>query len=221
MAEAPLMAARRELIEWFRRHGRRLPWRVRRLTPFQYLVTEKLLQQTTVTHVLKVYDGFLERYGEAGALASASERELSEVLRPLGFYSFRARELVRMARDIMEKFSGRVPEDLERLKELPGVGEYTAKAVLIAAFGKRLVAVDENLKRLGGRLFYGVEKASRRQVEEVERRFLEMMGDADPREFNWALLDLAWAVCKKRPLCGECPLSRFCRYYSIRGGTRR
>jgi len=217
MANDSLIAARHELIKWFRKHGRKLPWRVRKLTPFQCLITEKLLQQTTVTHVLKIYDEFLKKYGEVGALANASEKELSEILRPLGFYNFRAREFVKMARDIMRKFSGRVPEDVEQLKELPGVGEYTAKAVMIAAFGKRLIAVDENLKRLGGRLFKGVEKASRGQVQEIEKRFLEMMGDADPREFNWALLDFAWAICKKRPLCGECPLNRFCRYYSIRG----
>jgi len=221
MTKDPLMSARHELIKWFRRYGRRLPWRVGRLTPFQYLITEKLLQQTTVTHVLKIYDEFLEKYGEVGALANASEKELSEILRPLGFHKFRAREFVKMARDIVEKFSGNVPEGVEQLKKLPGVGEYTAKAVLIAAFGRRLIAVDENLKRLGGRLFKGVEKVSRGQVEEVEKRFLEMMGDVDPREFNWALLDLAWAICKKRPLCGECPLSRLCRYYSIRGGPRR
>lgn len=221
MERGSFTAARRQLIKWFRENGRKLPWRVRGLTPFQYLITEKLLQQTTVTHVLKIYDEFLERYGEVEALANASVKELSEILRPLGFYNFRAREFVRMARAIMKKFCGKTPRSIEQLRELPGVGEYTAKAVLIAAFGKRLIAVDENLKRLGGRLFLGVEKASRRQVGEVERMFLEMMGDANPREFNWALLDLAWAICKRRPLCAKCPLNRFCFYYNTKGDLYR
>lgn len=214
MNKTALYEVRRALLEWFKENGRALPWREKCLTPFQYLVTEKLLQQTTVSHVLKIYDHFLTKYGEPCKLANASEKELSEVLRPLGFHRFRARELIEIGRKIVEEFNGEIPTDLEKLKLLPGVGEYMAKAVLIVALGEKLVAVDENLKRLGGRIFFGVEKATSFQVKEVEKMFLEVMGDADPRKFNWALLDLAWAICKKRPLCVKCPINRFCRYYN-------
>ena len=217
MGGSGLQEARGALLRWFRENGRQLPWRTKHLTPFQHLITEKLLQQTTVTHVLKVYAQFLREFGEPAALANASERRLSEMLRPLGFYRFRAKEFVRIAREIVERFEGRVPDNIELLKALPGVGDYTAKATLISAFGKRLVAIDENLRRLGGRFFLGVEKAPRRQVKELERKFLEMMGDSDPRKFNWALLDLSWAVCKKRPACGRCPIRRHCRYYNKAG----
>lgn len=217
MDEVVLRKARNALIRWFRKNGRALPWRTRRLTPFQRLITEKLLQQTTVTHVLKIYEEFLRRYGEPNVLAKANEQELSEILRPLGFYRFRAREFVKMAQVIVEKFGGNIPADIELLKMLPGVGDYTAKATLITAFQKKLVSVDENLKRLGGRFFLGTEKASRKQVSEIESMFLEMMGDSDPREFNWALLDLSWAICKKKPACENCPIRRYCRYYSIEG----
>jgi len=212
---------RLKILEWFMENGRHdLPWRKGKLTQFQYLLTEKLLQQTTVTHVLKIYHSFMKKYGEPYALAEASKKELASMLKPLGFYNFRADEFIKIAKEIVEKFEGKVPEDLESLKSLPGIGDYTAKSVLIAACGEKLVAVDENLKRLGGRFFFGVEKASRKQVRELEEKFLEMMGDSDPREFNWALLDFSWAVCKKNPVCEECPIRRYCRYYSTRGSPR-
>src|SRR6478609_11470429 len=123
------------LLTWYRRYGRDLPWR-RTSDPYRILVSEVMLQQTQVDRVVPKYHEWLDKYPSLAALASASEEEVSETWRPLG-YNIRPRRLHAIARESMARYGGELPDDEETLRSFKGIGEYTAGAVLSFAFGKR------------------------------------------------------------------------------------
>jgi len=203
------LAAR--LLAWYADHRRDLPWRHTR-DPYHIWVAEVMLQQTQVTTAIPYYERFLARLPTVEALAAASLDEVLKLWEGLGYYA-RARNLHAAARKVVAEFGGQVPDTMADLRSLPGVGCYTAGAILSIAYGQDVPALDGNGRRVLSRLF-AVEKDVTRGAG--QRRLWALAEDLLPRDragdFNQALMDLGATVCTPRaPLCGQCPLVEACQ----------
>lgn len=206
---AELAPLRASLLGWYRRSRRALPWRADR-DPYRVWVSEVMLQQTTVRSVLRHYERFLERLPTLRALAAAREDEVLALWSGLGYYH-RARNLLRGARDLVEHHGGRFPRSLEAALAVPGVGLYTASAVLSIAYGRPLPVVDGNVRRVLARLF-ALEGARWRKQGPYYNLAEELLDRTAPGDFNQALMELGATVCTPRaPACAACPLSRSCQ----------
>lgn len=205
---ATVRALQRRLIAWYRKHGRDLPWR-RTRDPYAILVSEVMLQQTQVQRVMLYYDKFLQRYPTLEELAHADEEEVRETWEGLGYYA-RARNLQRATRKIIEKHSGRFPKNHEELTALPGIGEYTAGAVLSFAFRRDAAILDTNAARVLARFFaLPPEQQTTRFLWTIARQ-VTPAGQA--HLFNQAIMDLGATICVARvPRCPVCPLRTLCR----------
>ncbi|MDE2489880.1 MAG: A/G-specific adenine glycosylase [Elusimicrobia bacterium] len=201
---------RARLLAWYRRARRDLPWR-RRPTPYRVWVSEIMLQQTTVAAVAPRYEAFLRRFPDARALAAASEDEVLSAWAGLGYYS-RARNLRRAALEIAARRGGRFPSDPEAVRALPGIGRYTAGAILSIAFGRAVPLVDGNVIRVFARLFALRGRAKDPALAAEVWRRAEALVDKDaPGDWNQALMELGATVCTpESPSCGACPVSRDC-----------
>src|SRR5215212_6028613 len=144
---------RRQLLTWYRAHGRDLPWR-RTDDPYHILVSEVMLQQTQVDRVLPKYHEWLAKYPSLSALAVAKEKDVADSWRPLG-YNIRPRRLHAIARESVSRYGGELPSDETTLRSFKGIGEYTAGAVMSFAFGKRAAILDTNVARVLFRVFVG------------------------------------------------------------------
>ena len=214
---------RRRLLQWYRRHGRDLPWR-RTSDPYRILVSEVMLQQTQVDRVLPKYEEWLEKYPTFEALATAAEADVAETWRPLG-YNVRPRRLHAIARESVASYGGTLPADEATLRTFKGIGAYTAGAVLSFAFGRRAAILDTNVARVLFRVFVGrgdpKAHAMKRHLWELSRTVLPHRHVFD---FNQALMDFGATVCVARtPKCPACPMRRDCaahRFGVARGGRR-
>lgn len=206
-----LAVFRRSLVRWYRRQGRDLPWR-RTSDPYAILVSEFMLQQTQVATVIPYYHKWLRRFPDFGSLASASENEVLRVWQGLGYYA-RARNLHATAKTVMNRHAGNFPEEIEQMRQLPGIGKYTAHAVASFAFDQPVPIVEANTGRVLARLF-NLRKSidsgpGRRTLWQYAARLLPK---SDAATFNSALLDLGALVCvARKPKCDVCPVETFCR----------
>jgi len=203
-------ALRASLLAWYRAHRRDLPWR-RTRDPYAIWISEAMLQQTRVETVIPYWHRFLERFPDVEALATADADDVIGCWAGLGYYS-RARNLHRAARAVMEQHGGRLPEDVDALRALPGIGRYTAGAVASIAFDRPAPIVDGNVARVLVRLL-GIEGDVRsRAVQEQlwEEAQLLVQGE-EPGSLNQALMELGAVVCTPRgPRCPDCPWTRSC-----------
>jgi len=205
----------RALLRWFDAHRRDLPWR-RQPSPYRTLVSEFMLQQTVVATVEPYFERFVARFPDFAALAAAREDEVTALWSGLGYYA-RARNLHRLARDVTRRGAepnGTLPADPEKLRKLPGIGEYTAGAVASFAYERRAELVDTNVARVLRRAFApnaDIKTASgKREIWEIARRLLPRTGRATWTH-NQALMELGALVCTARVArCGECPVRRHC-----------
>jgi A/G-specific adenine glycosylase len=172
-----------------------------------------MLQRTKADQVVPVYEEFLRRYPSFDHIAKASDREIVSLFSRLGL-RWRARNVVKLIRALRRQHNGVVPRDPDQLRDLPAVGEYVARAVLCYAFGERIPPIDANVVRVISRLFGLSGKAD---VARRSRQISEITGSLIPeemsRDFNLSLLDFGALVCRPKPLCHMCPLSRHCSYY--------
>ena len=208
-----LNALPQPLLAWYDRHNRPLPWR-EEISAYRTWVSEIMLQQTRVAAVIPYFQRFMDAFPTVEALADADTEHLMKLWEGLGYYS-RARNLQKAAKIIAEK--GRFPQTYEEVIALPGIGDYTAGAILSIAFGQSIPAVDGNVLRVASRIIGSEENI----LEPATRRsFREMMALAMPHSrpgaFNQALMDLGAMVClpKGEPLCGQCPIRDFCAAYA-------
>jgi A/G-specific adenine glycosylase len=203
-------AFRRGLLRWFRRHGRDLPWR-RTRDPYHIVVSEFMLQQTQVSRVEGYFHRFLEQYPTVEALAAASPLAVRESWDGLGYYR-RATNLHRLAQAVVAEHGGVVPSDPVALRQLPGVGRYTAGAVASFAYERRTPAVDTNVARVLRRAFHPrlEVRGGERRLWETAERLLPRRGPA-AWSFNQAIMELGALVCTARVArCHTCPVRQAC-----------
>src|SRR5215207_4957334 len=143
----------KKLLSWFKENKRDLPWR-KESSRYRILVTEKLLQQTDVAHVVKIYEKFFDYYPTLEALAAADQEEIANTIKPLGFWRIRSRDLKLLANQLLDQYYGVIPCDKHKLLQLFGIGDYIANAVLCFGFGRKEALVDVNVRRVAKRLFF-------------------------------------------------------------------
>lgn len=202
---------RSRLAGWYRRHGRSLPWRESQ-DPYRVWVSEIMLQQTTVKAVIPYYERFLTRFPTVQMLAAATEAEVLQYWEGLGYYS-RGRNLRTAAQHICTQHSGEMPDDLESLRRLPGIGRYTAGAIRSFAFNRPAPIVEANTLRLYCRLLGYAGDPRCREGQDLLWEFAERLQPARTAgETNQALMDLGATICTPvQPRCPECPLLSQCR----------
>jgi A/G-specific adenine glycosylase len=203
------------LLAWYAENGRDLPWR-RTRDPYRIWVAEVMLQQTQVTTVIPYYARFLTHFPTVRALAEAPLDDVLKVWEGLGYYA-RARHLHAAARQVLEDYGGQIPVTRDVLLSLPGIGRYTAGAVLSIAFGQDVPALDGNVRRVFSRLF-AIDKDVTRGAgkRELEHLTVSMLPSGRAGDWNQALMDLGATVCTARaPLCEECPLSEQCEAHRL------
>ncbi|MEN6480018.1 MAG: A/G-specific adenine glycosylase [Anaerolineales bacterium] len=211
MADAPDRAAiTAALLAWYRAERRDLPWR-QTTDPYRIWLSEILLQQTRVASVIPYYRRLTERYPTIEALATAELDELLALWQGLGYYA-RARNLLRAAQVVCLKYSGQLPAEREALLSLPGIGEYTADAILSIAYGQPVAAIDGNVRRVLARLF---DLPLDTRSPEAGRWFAETAHALLPPDaagdYNQTMMDLGAMVCTPRhPACAACPLDAQC-----------
>jgi A/G-specific adenine glycosylase len=202
---------RTALVAWFKRDGRKLPWR-ETADPYSILVSELMLQQTLVTTVVSYYQRWFERFPTIRDLANADETEVLLAWQGLGYYN-RARNLHRCAKIIVAELNETFPSSVDALIRLPGIGRFTAGAIVSFAFDRPAPIVDGNIARAMSRLLDVQERVDQRRgskiIWDLASRYVQ---GASPRLLNSALMELGAVVClHRKPLCAVCPVRSFCQ----------
>jgi len=197
-----------KLLRWFQKNGRDLPWRKTR-DPYAIWISEMMLQQTQVATAIPYYQRFLKSFPTVHHLAKSDLSKVLKTWEGLGYYS-RARNLHRASKIILNHFKGKIPDHLTNLLGLPGIGKYTAGAILSIAYNKEAPILDGNVKRLLSRLFAISENP--KKTEGLLWKISEsLIPKGRPNSFNQAIMDLGAMICTpKDPLCHNCPLHRYC-----------
>ena len=199
------------LLDWYRQHGRILPWRGHP-DPYAVWVSEIMLQQTRIEAVIPYFEKWMQLFPTVRDLAAASEQDVLNTWEGLGYYS-RARNLHKAAKIVADQYGGKLPQDLKALRGLPGIGRYTVGAIASIAFGMDEPTLDGNLRRVFARLFdvseYADSPAGEKLLWELAAKHLPK-GQAG--DYNQALMDLGATICLPRnPRCLLCPLMEFCQ----------
>src|SRR5229473_2270318 len=201
---------RKQLLEWFRQFQRDLPWR-RTTDPYRIWLSEIMLQQTRVAAAIPYYERFLQRFPDVHALAAAPQEEVLRLWSGLGYYS-RARNLQKAAQQIVAQHGGKFPTRLDDALALPGVGNYTAAAILSIAFGEKHAVLDGNVARVLARLcaIRGDLRESQRW-QELQKTADSLLEQKSPGDWNQAMMELGATLCTpKSPQCLLCPVAQFC-----------
>ena len=206
-----LASLRRNLLSWYRANRRDFPWR-RGRDPYRTWLAEIMLQQTRIAAVLPYYERFLERFPTVRELARARESEVLKYWAGLGYYS-RARNLHRAAKQIVREHAAQFPSDVNSALALPGIGRYTAAAILSIAYDAPLAALDGNVARVLARLFAvrGDLRAPKtwRKLAAAAQTLLPSRASGD---WNQAMMELGETICTPRsPNCAACPIARRCK----------
>ena len=220
LADRSLVPLRRNLLTWFAKHRRALPWRASR-DPYRIWIAEIMLQQTRIAAVIPYYERFLEEFPTLQSLADGRIDDVLRLWSGLGYYS-RARNLHRAARQIVMGHAGEFPRTLDAALALPGIGHYTAAAVLSIAYDVPLAVLDGNVARVLARI--GAVRGDLREprrwrsLAETAQALLAREAAGD---WNQALMELGEVICTPRnPLCSDCPIAKFCRARAL-GLTQR
>jgi len=201
---------REGLLAWYERHGRtNLPWRVVR-NPYYTLVSEFMLQQTQVDRVIPKFEAFVARFPDIPALAAASSGEVLREWQGLG-YNMRALRLHETACLVVERFAGVMPSASHLLRQLPGVGPYSAAAIRAFGFDLDDAPLDVNVRRIIHRVFYGLEHPAKASTRELDERARTIAPPGQAHDWNSAMMDLGATLCTARaPKCLICPLRDTC-----------
>jgi A/G-specific adenine glycosylase len=209
--EKEIPKLRRRLLAWFADRKRDLPWR-RTSDPYRIWISEIMLQQTRVAVVIPYYQQFVAKFPSMRALARAKPETVLGRWAGLGYYS-RARNLHRAAKEIVTRHGGRFPQDYEATLALPGIGRYTAAAVLSIAYDQPLAVLDGNVARVLARV--GAVRGDLRAPalwRKLETTAQDLLARHVPGDWNQAMMELGAMVCTpKSPRCGECPVARWCQ----------
>ncbi len=202
----------KKIIYWYDNNRRFLPWRKKvskKQKEYFTLVSEFMLQQTQVKTVIPYFINFIKKIPNLKALSKVKNETLMRSWEGLGYYS-RARNLKKTAKKIIKDHNGRLPKSNEELKNLPGIGDYTSKAIMAIAFNKKIIPLDGNVERILKRVFY------LRKEDEVSKEYLNskitFFGSSNrPSDYAQAIMEIGALVCKpNKPLCIKCPISLNC-----------
>ena len=212
---APRVAMR--LAAWWEANARDLPWRFGRATPWGVLVSEVMSQQTQMSRVVPYWTAWIERWPDAAALAAAPKAEVITMWGRLG-YPRRALRLQECAQVVAHDYRDELPRTYDELVALPGIGDYTASAVMSFAFGERIAVIDTNIRRVLSRVFLGKESLGG-AASAVERELANAVLPDDPTDaagkpsvtWNQSVMELGAVICTaKTPLCDACPIAEQC-----------
>src|SRR6266480_5185929 len=202
------------LLRWYAAEQRNLPWRSTQ-DAYAILVSEIMLQQTQVERVLPKYEQFLAAFPTLADLAAASTANVISVWVPLG-YNMRAVRLQSIARQVINEYHGIIPDSIEELLTLNGIGRYTAGAIACFAYKKQVAMVDTNIHRVLHRIFLGLDLSEPRLTNDQRLTFAEqVLPDGKAYDWNQALMDLGATICTSaNPQCSRCPLQDVCKTYA-------
>jgi A/G-specific adenine glycosylase len=212
LKDSSIKIIRESLLVWWEKGKRRYPWRNTK-DPYKILIAEVLLHRTQANQVVPIYKSFIKRFPSIKVLAQSDESEILKILYPIGLH-WRSKLLHTMAKEIVAKYDGRVPEDFDALTSLPGISHYIASALRCFAFGYPDVLLDTNTVRVTGRILGLKISDSSRRSKQFKLALEKFIDTKHPRDFNWALIDFAALVCKSRiPVHEQCPVRNYCDYY--------
>jgi A/G-specific adenine glycosylase len=206
------------ILRWFTGRSRDYPWRKPGRSPYEILVAEILLKRTTATAAARIYEDVLSRFPSPQAINDADEKELTQVLSEVGLQRQRARAMKALASHLTEVHGGEIPCDLSLLLGIPGLGEYSSRAILSFGFNIPVAVLDANVERVLIRVFQNIlpQRPNRHLLQELAG---SLGSQRFHRECNLSLLDLGGLVCRYvDPLCERCPLNSICDYYDLDRG---
>lgn len=203
----------RDLLRWFRLHGRDLPWRVKgkaHENPYMVWISEIMLQQTTVKTVYEYFNRWMSRFPTIQDLANAKLEDVLLVWQGLGYYT-RAKKIYECAQILVKNYQGKIPENRDELLKLPGIGPYTASSICAFAFNKPETVVDGNVIRVLARLYGMTHEVTKEEIYQLGQTITPKNEGAD---YASAIMDLGATICvPNNPLCEACPFNNYCIAY--------
>ena len=197
------------ILDWFAREGRIFPWRYESPDPYHVLISEYMLQQTQTSRIAERFPIFLERFQDIHALSKANNQEMILAWQGLG-YNNRALRLRDCASAIVELHDGKIPDDYDALIQLPGIGPYTASAIMSFAFGKDISVIDVNIRRIYERM-QGISNSDEYPQKKMQSFAEQAYPKGKSSEWHQALMDIGSQYCKaNQALCEKCPLQNHC-----------
>ena len=205
----------RQILAWFHKNARALPWR-ETYDPYHVWISEIMLQQTQMDRAVDYFNTWISRFPDIASITRASEEEVLKLWEGLGYYA-RARNIIKTANIIQADYNGKVPAGHNLLLKLPGIGKYTAGAIMSIAFNKKYPLVDANIERVFARLFNLAEPVKDKKIHDfIWQKASEFLPPGKAREFNQALMELGALVCLARnPRCKICPIRTDCQAYRL------
>jgi A/G-specific adenine glycosylase len=204
-----------QLLDWFQENARELPWR-KTYTPYHVWISEIMLQQTQMDRVVDYFNRWISRFPDLKSIAGACEQDVLKLWEGLGYYS-RARNIIKSANILVAEYCGKLPADHNQLLKLPGIGKYTAGAIMSIAFNKEYPLVDANIERVFARLFNLAQPVKDKKTSAfIWQKAGDLLPYGRAREFNQALMELGALVCiAKNPRCKICPIKTDCQAFSF------
>lgn len=204
----------KKILKWYSSSGRDFYWRKHRLTNYEYVIAEVLLQRTKAETVAKFYPLFITRFPSWTSLSIAPLGEIEEFLKPVGLYTQRAKRLQSLASEMVKR-KGKLPKDRKELESIPFMGQYIANAVELVIFHQPSPLMDVNMSRVLERFFGERKLADIRYDPYLQELAYQVVAHSKSKQVNWSILDFAALVCKPKPLCEICPISSECLYYNF------
>lgn len=206
---------------FYRQNKRRFYWRHRRLTPFQFLFVELFLQRTRAENAEKTIVRFIKKYPTNRKLNRVREGTIFREIESLGLGSVRAKAVKKISKYLSEHFNNRVPENHKEIAAIPHIGMYISDAMMCFAFNKRFPILDVNSSRIICRVFSINDDVPLNRNHALTEMAWKLVPRKNFKEYNWGLLDIGALVCKKKPICHECPAIKICDYYLVKQKKRR
>tara|TARA_Y100000816_G_scaffold2114_1_gene1224 strand:+ start:3031 stop:4017 length:987 start_codon:yes stop_codon:yes gene_type:complete len=207
-----------KILYWYDKNKRNLPWRKKTTTKnreYFTLVSEFMLQQTQVKTVIPYFVSFIKNFPNLKSLASAKEERVLKIWEGLGYYS-RARNLKKTANKLINDFDSKLPEDIEALMSLPGIGEYTSRSILAIAHNKPYIPMDGNVERILKRIFL-LKKKNEIYKDNLNKKKSFFSFSKRSSDYAQAIMEIGAVVCKpKLPLCNLCPISENCKAFKFK-----
>lgn len=200
------------ILKWGENNLRSYPWRDDYKNSYNILVAEIMLHRTRADQVKPIYESFIKKYPDIKSIASSDRDDIRKDLYQLGL-NWRSEQLYKMAKEIQERYDGIIPNDLNTLVELPGVGPYISSAIICFVHNEKIAVLDTNIVRVIGRLFGMKIRDSSRKSKEFRSVMTDLISYGEPRKFTLSLIDFAALICRStRPKCNICLIKNICKY---------